>query len=77
MTVIGTLIGERFRLEEKVGSGGMSSVYRAFDTLLERHVAFAPVRFNAAGIFGLSKNAPRTGLALGVTYDWEAFETIK
>src|SRR5687768_10905596 len=39
MTVIGTLIGERFRLEEKVGSGGMSSVYRAFDPTLERHVA--------------------------------------
>jgi serine/threonine protein kinase len=39
MTVIGTLIGERFRLEEKVGSGGMSSVYRAFDPTLERLVA--------------------------------------
>src|SRR5918997_4856444 len=39
MTVIGTLIGERFRLEEQVGSGGMSSVYRAFDPTLERHVA--------------------------------------
>src|ERR687893_359583 len=39
MTVIGTLIGERFRLEEKVGSGGMSSVYRAFDPTLERWVA--------------------------------------
>jgi eukaryotic-like serine/threonine-protein kinase len=39
MTVIGTLIGDRFRLEEKVGSGGMSSVYRAFDPTLERHVA--------------------------------------
>src|SRR5918997_571877 len=39
MTVIGTLIGERFRLEEKVGSGGMSSVYRAFDPTLERSVA--------------------------------------
>jgi serine/threonine-protein kinase len=39
MTVIGTLIGERFRLEEKVGSGGMSSVYRAFDPTLERQVA--------------------------------------
>jgi serine/threonine protein kinase len=39
MSVIGTLIGERFRLEEKVGSGGMSSVYRAFDPTLERHVA--------------------------------------
>src|SRR5918996_5778602 len=39
MTVIGTLIGERFRLEEKVGSGGMSSVYRAYDPTLERRVA--------------------------------------
>src|SRR3954466_12326063 len=39
MTVIGTLIGERFRLDEKVGAGGMSSVYRAFDPTLERHVA--------------------------------------
>jgi serine/threonine protein kinase len=39
MTVIGTLIGDRFRLDEKVGSGGMSSVYRAFDPTLERWVA--------------------------------------
>ncbi|MEA2365011.1 MAG: hypothetical protein QOI32_523, partial [Thermoleophilaceae bacterium] len=36
MTVIGTLISERYRLEEKIGSGGMSSVYRAFDPTLER-----------------------------------------
>jgi len=35
------------------------------------------LRFNAAGIFGLSDRAPRTGLALGVTYDWDAFEPIK
>src|SRR5918999_2365013 len=39
MTVIGTLIGSRFRLEEKIGSGGMSSVYRAYDPTLERRVA--------------------------------------
>jgi eukaryotic-like serine/threonine-protein kinase len=39
MTVIGELIGDRFRLEERVGSGGMSSVYRAFDPTLERRVA--------------------------------------
>jgi serine/threonine-protein kinase len=39
MTVIGTLIAGRFRLDEKVGAGGMSSVYRAFDPTLERWVA--------------------------------------
>ena len=37
--MIGTLISERYRLEEKIGSGGMSSVYRAFDPTLERWVA--------------------------------------
>ena len=31
------------------------------------------VRWNAAGIFGLSDRAPRTGFSLGITYDWEAF----
>jgi eukaryotic-like serine/threonine-protein kinase len=37
--VVGELIAERYELEELVGAGGMSSVYRAQDTLLERHVA--------------------------------------
>ncbi|HKP22198.1 MAG TPA: protein kinase [Thermoleophilaceae bacterium] len=37
--MIGTLISERYRLDEKIGSGGMSSVYRAFDPTLERWVA--------------------------------------
>jgi hypothetical protein len=37
--VIGTLLANRFRLEEKIGSGGMSTVYRAFDETLERSVA--------------------------------------
>jgi len=37
--MVGELIADRYELEELVGSGGMSSVYRARDRLLERYVA--------------------------------------
>jgi serine/threonine-protein kinase len=36
---VGELVGGRFELEELVGEGGMSSVYRAYDSELERRVA--------------------------------------
>jgi eukaryotic-like serine/threonine-protein kinase len=39
MTVLGTLLGGRYRLDAQIGRGGMSTVYRAFDTVLERTVA--------------------------------------
>lgn len=35
------------------------------------------LRWNAAGIFGVSNRAPKTGLAVGITYDWDAFNPIK
>jgi serine/threonine-protein kinase len=36
---VGDIVAERYELVELVGTGGMSSVYRALDLLLERHVA--------------------------------------
>jgi eukaryotic-like serine/threonine-protein kinase len=36
---VGTLLSGRYRLDAQIGSGGMSTVYRAFDTVLERQVA--------------------------------------
>jgi serine/threonine-protein kinase len=47
--VIGTLINGRFKLEEQVGSGGMSTVYRAFDQTLERTVAIKLMHRSLSG----------------------------
>ena len=37
--MVGEVLSDRYELEELVGTGGMSSVYRAHDRLLERKVA--------------------------------------
>src|ERR687894_2079763 len=38
-TLVGTCLNDRYRLDAQIGAGGMSTVYRAFDTTLERRVA--------------------------------------
>src|ERR1041385_1135341 len=37
--MVGEILADRYELEELVGSGGMSSVFRAHDRLLDRKVA--------------------------------------
>lgn len=46
---VGTLLSQRYRLDAKVGTGGMSTVYRAFDTVLERQVAIKLMHREIAG----------------------------
>src|SRR4051812_7727834 len=46
---VGTLLSGRYRLDARIGSGGMSTVYRAFDTVLERQVAIKLMHREIAG----------------------------
>ena len=46
---VGTLLSNRYRLDEQIGMGGMSTVYRAFDTVLERRVAIKLMHREIAG----------------------------
>ena len=45
---VGQQLG-RYRIEGKIGAGGMGSVYRATDTLLDREVAVKSLRVELAG----------------------------
>jgi len=42
--MIGTILGNRYRIEERIGGGGTALVYRAFDLQLSRDVAVKVLR---------------------------------
>ncbi len=37
--MMGTTLHNRYRIDAEIGHGGMRTVYRAYDTLLDRAVA--------------------------------------
>ncbi|MCD8390632.1 MAG: Stk1 family PASTA domain-containing Ser/Thr kinase [Firmicutes bacterium] len=42
--LVGEILGERYEILEKIGSGGMATVYKSKDTLLNRNVAIKILR---------------------------------
>ncbi len=44
MNIEGKLLGSRYEMIEKIGNGGMSTVYRAIDKVLKRNVAVKILR---------------------------------
>ena len=48
-SLLGTTLNGRYRLEERIAAGGMSTVYRALDETLERQVAVKLMHREVAG----------------------------
>ena len=44
--MIGTILNNRYKIDSEIGHGGMGTVYRGFDTTLDRQDTS---RFDAAG----------------------------
>lgn len=54
--LIGNILGGRYDIIEKIGTGGMASVYKAKDTLLNRYVAIKVLREALEGEKNIVKN---------------------
>jgi tetratricopeptide (TPR) repeat protein len=66
--MIGTLLNGRYRLEAELGRGGMGVVYRAHDTLLDRHVAVKVLSAPELGTEGRARLLREARAAAGLNH---------
>ena len=59
--MVGEVLSDRYELEELVGTGGMSSVYRAHDRLLDRKVALKVLHEQYSQRRGVRRALPPRG----------------
>ncbi len=61
---IGTVVGERYRVDEVIGAGGMGAVYRATDLQLERPVALKMIRSDMLANRAMAERFRREAVAV-------------
>lgn len=62
--LIGTIIGDRYRVESELGSGGMGTVYRAEHVMMEKRVALKVLHANLAVVGKVMDRFQREAVAL-------------
>lgn len=64
----GEMLAGRYRLDERVGVGGMAEVFRARDTVLQRTVAIKVLRGSVDGLATLERARTETTLLAGLNH---------
>ena len=62
--LVGTLVGERYRIERVLGTGGMGTVYLAEHVLMEKHVALKVLHPNLAVVSAVMDRFQKEAVAL-------------